>query len=59
MNEQLNYCSKPIYNACVQPDHMFVLTQYFLNYWLPRLGPSSAWLLINLRLFLSTENRTT
>jgi len=49
MNEQLNYCSKPIYNACVQPDHMFVLTQYFLNYWLPRLGPSSAWLLINLR----------
>ncbi|HIC95823.1 TPA: XRE family transcriptional regulator, partial [Candidatus Bipolaricaulota bacterium] len=37
------------YNEIVQPDRVFVASQYFRRKWVPLLGPSLAWLIIALR----------
>lgn len=38
-----------LYNAITQPDRKFVVTHYFLDEWVPLLGPSLAWLVVALR----------
>jgi hypothetical protein len=38
-----------LYNAITQPDRKFVVTHYFLDEWLPILGPSLGWLVVALR----------
>lgn len=38
-----------IYNEIVQPDKIFVATQYFRKKWVPRLNSNLAWLIIALR----------
>lgn len=38
-----------IYNEIVQPDKVFVATQYFRQKWVPLLGPSLAWVILALR----------
>lgn len=38
-----------LYNEIVKPDRVFVATQYFRKKWLPRLGPTLAWVIIALR----------
>jgi hypothetical protein len=38
-----------LYNAVTQPDRKFVVTHYFLDEWVPILGPSLAWLVVTLR----------
>lgn len=37
------------YTAIVKPDQVFVGTQYFRRVWLPVLGPTLGWLIIELR----------
>ena len=37
------------YNEIVQPDRVFVASQYFRRKWVPLLGPALAWLIIALR----------
>ena len=38
-----------LYNAITQPDRKFVVSHYFLDEWVPILGPSMAWLVVALR----------
>lgn len=38
-----------LYNARTRPDFKFVLTRYFIDEWVPVLGPSLAWLVVGLR----------
>jgi len=38
-----------LYNAITHPDRKFVVTHYFLDEWVPVLGPSLAWLVVALR----------
>ena len=38
-----------LYNEITQPDRVAVMTQYFRQNWVPRLGHSLAWLIISLR----------
>jgi len=38
-----------LYNEITQPDRVAVMTQYFRQNWVPRLGHSLAWLIIALR----------
>jgi hypothetical protein len=37
------------YNEIVQPDRVFVATQYFRTRWVPILGPALGWLILALR----------
>ena len=36
-----------LYNEIVKPDRVFVATQYFRKKWVPRLGTSLAWVIID------------
>lgn len=38
-----------LYNTVTRPDYKFVVTRYFIDEWLPLLGPSLAWLIVGLR----------
>ena len=38
-----------LYNATTRPDFKFAVTRYFIDEWLPLLGPSMAWLIVGLR----------
>jgi hypothetical protein len=38
-----------LYNAATRPDFKFAVTRYFIDEWLPLLGPSLAWLVVGLR----------
>jgi hypothetical protein len=38
-----------LYNATTRPDFRFVLSRYFIDEWVPLLGPSLAWLIVGLR----------
>ena len=38
-----------LYNTVTRPDYKFVVTRYFIDEWLPLLGPSIAWLVVGLR----------
>ncbi len=38
-----------LYNATTRPDFKFVVTRYFIDEWVPLLGPSLAWLVVGLR----------
>jgi hypothetical protein len=37
------------YNAITRPDFKFVVTRYFIDEWVPHLGPALAWLVVGLR----------
>ncbi len=38
-----------LYNATTRPDFKFAVTRYFIDEWVPLLGPSLAWLVVGLR----------
>lgn len=38
-----------LYNAATRPDFKFAVTRYFIDEWVPLLGPSLAWLVVGLR----------
>lgn len=38
-----------LYNATTRPDFRFVVSRYFIDEWVPLLGPSLAWLVVGLR----------
>ncbi len=38
-----------LYNAITRPDFKFAVTRYFIDEWVPILGPSLAWLVVGLR----------
>jgi hypothetical protein len=38
-----------LYNATTRPDFRFVISRYFIDEWVPLLGPSLAWLVVGLR----------
>ncbi|HXV44789.1 MAG TPA: hypothetical protein VEC96_17130, partial [Anaerolineae bacterium] len=38
-----------LYNATTRPDFRFVISRYFIDEWVPLLGPSLAWLIVGLR----------
>ncbi len=38
-----------LYNATTRPDFKFAVTRYFIDEWVPLLGPSLAWLIVGLR----------
>jgi len=38
-----------LYNATTRPDFRFVVSRYFIDEWVPLLGPSLAWLIVGLR----------
>ena len=38
-----------LYNATTRPEFKFVVTRYFIDEWVPLLGPSLAWLVVGLR----------
>lgn len=38
-----------LYHTITQPDRKFAVTRYFLDQWVPLLGPSLAWLVVALR----------
>jgi hypothetical protein len=40
---------RTVYNQIVQPDRVFTVSRYFLDYWLPLLSPSLAWLIVAFR----------
>jgi hypothetical protein len=46
---QLQGVYNTLYNSITRPDFKFVLTRYFIDEWLPVLGPSLAWLVVGLR----------
>jgi hypothetical protein len=46
---QLQGVYNTLYNSITRPDFKFVLTRYFIDEWVPVLGPSLAWLVIGLR----------
>ena len=46
-----------LYNAITRPDRKFVVTHYFLDEWVPILGPSLAWLVVGLRQRCFWNNR--
>jgi hypothetical protein len=48
-NSPIQPAYRTIYNAIVQPNRVFTISQYFLRYWLPQLKPSLAWLIIALQ----------
>jgi hypothetical protein len=38
-----------LYSATTRPDFKFAVTRYFIDEWVPLLGPSLAWLVVGLR----------
>lgn len=38
-----------LYSATTRPDFRFVVSRYFIDEWVPLLGPSLAWLIVGLR----------
>jgi hypothetical protein len=38
-----------LYSATTRPDYRFVVSRYFIDEWVPLLGPSLAWLIVGLR----------
>lgn len=38
-----------LYSATTRPDFRFVVSRYFIDEWVPLLGPSLAWLVVGLR----------
>ena len=38
-----------LYNATTRPDFKFAVTRYFIDEWVPLLGPSLSWLIVGLR----------
>lgn len=46
---QLQGVYNSLYYAITHPDQKFVISRYFLDEWLPLLGPTQAWLIIALR----------
>ena len=47
-----------LYNAITHPDQKFAVTHYFMDEWLPILGPSLAWLVVALRQRCYWNNRS-
>ncbi|RMF02132.1 MAG: hypothetical protein D6768_09000 [Chloroflexi bacterium] len=50
-NETLNLQGvyNTLYNATTRPDFKFAVSRYFVDEWVPVLGPSLAWLIVGLR----------
>ena len=46
---QLQGVYNTLYNSITRPDFKFVITRYFIDEWVPLLGPSLAWLIVGLR----------
>ena len=46
---QLQGVYNNLYNTTTRPDYKFVVSRYFIDEWLPLLGPSVAWLVVGLR----------
>ncbi len=46
---QLQGVYNTLYNATTRPDFRFVVSRYFIDEWVPLLGPSLAWLIVGLR----------
>ena len=46
---QLQGVYNTLYSARTRPDFKFTVTRYFIDEWVPLLGPSLAWLVVGLR----------
>lgn len=46
---QLQGVYNTLYNSITRPDFKFAVTRYFIDEWVPLLGPSLAWLVVGLR----------